>query len=67
MRTRRSPRNQERLWRALGGEAPAKPAARDRVAVVEEMLLREDLGPKLRRQLERELQREKIKRARRGP
>jgi len=25
MRTRRSPRNQERLWRALGGPQKAKP------------------------------------------
>ena len=35
MRTRTSPRNQEILWRALGGEKPA-PIKIDPVAVSEE-------------------------------
>lgn len=66
MRTRRSPRNQERLWRELGGDVPA-PAPRDPIASIEESLKLTTLNPRTRRQLERELQREKIKRARRGP
>lgn len=35
MRTRRSPRNQERLWRALGGEAPATTPAQATAGPVE--------------------------------
>ena len=62
MRTRRSPRNQERLWRELGGKKPA-PAKRDEVADLESILARGEMNKRTRGQLERALQRAKFKRA----
>ena len=59
MRTRRSPRNQERLWRALGGPPAPKPApAEDPVEVLRARLALSFLSPRTRRMLERDLERE---------
>jgi len=67
MRTRTSPRNQDILWRELGGPKP-KPAKRDEVEIIEAILADGDSGARFitkrtRGQLERSLQRAKIRRA----
>ena len=58
MRTRRSPRNQEILWRALGGPKPA-PVVVDEVAAAERALAQPFLSPRTRRMIERDLIRAK--------
>ena len=58
MRTRRSWRNQDRLWRALGAPGPA-PQRRDEVAVIVAMLDHPALNARDRRKLERDLLRAK--------
>lgn len=60
MKTRRSPRNQEILWRALGGQPkPAKvdkvTLAERKVALAERALADSFLGRRQRRMWEREL------------
>lgn len=54
MRTRRSPRNQEILWRSLG-ELPAAAIKVDPVAAAERALQQPFLSPRTRRMLERDL------------
>ena len=54
MRTRRSPRNQEILWRALGGEAP-KPVKVDEVAMLTRFLADPFISPRARRKAERDI------------
>ncbi len=61
MRTRRSPRNQEILWRELGGKRPELPPV-DEVAALERILAGDGLRIKTRRQLERDLARAKVRR-----
>ena len=56
MRTRRSPKNQMALWRALGG-AGTKPAPVDAVAAAERAMALPLLSPRTRRMLERDLAR----------
>lgn len=56
MRTRRSPRNQERLWRELGAPPAPKPAT-DPIAALERILARPGINARTRRQLERDLER----------
>ena len=65
MRTRRSPRNQEILWRSLGGHRPVRPKADD-VAVIEAILGDINLAKRHRAAFERDLQRAKIRRAKKG-
>ena len=57
MRTRRSPRNQALLWRALGGPPAPPPVAptEDRATIIRRHLATPILGRTLRRALEREL------------
>jgi hypothetical protein len=55
MRTRRSPRNQEILWRELGNVTKAP--KRSKIDILESCLKNPDLMPKTRRQLEQELER----------
>ena len=65
MRTRRSWRNQDRLWRALGQEGipSLTQPKRDPIAGLEAMLAQQGLSPRTRRQLERDLARAKVARA----
>lgn len=69
MRTRRSPRNQMKLWRALGGPPAPRLAPRDPVAVAEKLLAAALADPftseRTRRQLERDIRAAKIRAARR--
>ena len=58
MRTRRSPRNQEILWRALSGEQSAESARSDTVESIERQLAA-CTNARTRRQLERDLARAK--------
>ena len=62
MRTRTSPRNQEILWRALGGPT-AQPVKVDPVAAAERALAQPFLSPRTRRMFERDLVRAKHKAA----
>jgi hypothetical protein len=55
MRTRRSPRNQEILWRALSGEPPPQPQRSDTVEAIRRMLATPILNRRTRGQLERDL------------
>lgn len=64
MRTRTSPRNQEILWRALGGPAPVKHDATSVESI--ERQISACTNARTRRQLERDLQSAKIRRAARG-
>lgn len=61
MRTRRSPRNQERLWKALGGPAPIKHDSSSIESL--ERQLANCIGARTRRMIERELQRARMIRA----
>jgi len=54
MKTRRSPRNQEILWRALGGQRPTAQEI-DPIASIERSMSQPFLSPKTRRMLERDL------------
>ena len=58
MRTRRSPRNQERLYRALAGQT-TRPASTPAVEVLTHLLARTDMRPRVRRQLQQDLERER--------
>lgn len=60
MRTRTSWRNQDILWRALGGKLPTVPK-RDDVAFYSRILERTDICAKERRHYERAIQRAKFK------
>lgn len=65
MRTRRSPKNQETLWRALGGTSEPKPE-RDPVEVAEAVLaMAREAGRSARtiRQCERAVEQAKRRRA----
>ena len=61
MRTRRSPRNQERLWRELGGERE-KPPQIDHLRVLERAL-ELCMNKRTRKQIERDIANEKHRRA----
>lgn len=67
MRTRHSPRNQETLWRELGrrGAEPLVVVV-DEVAHLERVLARDDpfMSPRTRRQIEADLARARVRRAR---
>lgn len=69
MRTRRSPRNQERLWRLLGkallGPTPPKAEPIDAIAVAERALATPFVGRRTRQMLKRDLARAKAAKARR--
>lgn len=61
MRTRRSPRNQDRLWRALGGQPP-RPVVTvtlDPVLIIESILAKPGLSARTRQGFERDLKRAK--------
>lgn len=58
MKTRRSPRNQEILWRELGGKQPKVPKI-DPIVAIEHALTQPFLSPRTRRMLERDLARAK--------
>ena len=62
MRTRRSPRNQEILFRALFRPTEESRPPVDRVAVLERMIA-DPRHARIRRQLERDLLRERYRRA----
>lgn len=62
MRTRRSPRNQEKLWRELGQQAaPSPEPKRSETEILTALLARTDLKPRDRRHFEAQLAREKAK------
>lgn len=64
MRTRRSPRNQEILWRLLGGEKKViLPPTIDEQIVATEAALKTCWNKRTRGQLERDLARLKVRRA----
>ena len=54
MRTRRSTRNQEILWRALGGK-PEAPKPIDEIAMLEHFIADPFTSPRARRKAERDL------------
>lgn len=58
MRTRRSPRNQEILWKALGGPK-TEPVKVDPIAAAERALADPFLSPRTRRMFERDILRAK--------
>lgn len=60
MRTRRSPRNQEILWRALGGEPPKKHDSTT-VESLTRQLATPGLSKRSRGMIERDLERAKRK------
>ncbi len=60
VRTRRSPRNQAILWKLLGPPDRKSPVG-DEVSRLETILRRPDLNARTRRQLERDLQRAKVR------
>lgn len=60
MRTRRSPRNQEILWRALGDVKPAERRSADEVEIARRMLV-QGCSPRDRKHYERVLAREELR------
>lgn len=65
MRTRRSLRNQERLYRALSGPTTTQ-ASPPALEILTRLLGRTDLRPRVRRQLQQNLERERIRLAKKG-
>lgn len=64
MNTRRSPRNQERLWRALGGAPaprPAPPSDEERLAQLIQDAARPTIRPPARAAMRREIEALRIK------
>jgi hypothetical protein len=65
MRTRRSPRNQDILWRALGDPAPTKGDSTSVESLESQLAMAKAnfLGQRTYRQIEREIARAKMRKA----